>query len=72
MSNTSTNPRPTHRIYSVSKREGDKKALWTDIGAAWPHKDGKGFSLKFSACPYSDAQIVVRVPRARANAGGAQ
>src|SRR5271168_5208446 len=37
---------PTHRIYSVS-RNGEKKATWQEIGAAWPHKDGKGFNLQF-------------------------
>lgn len=35
-----TNARPTHRIYSVSPN-GEKKANWTEIGSAWPHKDGK-------------------------------
>lgn len=72
MSNDTTKTRPTHRIYSVTKRDGDKKPFWTEIGAAWPHKDGKGFNLKFSACPYGEAQVVIRVPRARADAGGAQ
>lgn len=72
MSNTSTKTRPSHRIYSVSKKEGDAKSFWTEIGAAWPHKDGKGFSLKFEACPYGNSEIVIRVPRVRAEAGAAQ
>jgi hypothetical protein len=33
---------PTHIVYQVLDREGDKSAIWTRIGAAWPHNDGKG------------------------------
>jgi hypothetical protein len=70
MSNDSnTKARPTHRIYSVTKN-GDSKANWQEIGAAWPHKDGKGFSLKFTARPLDGAEIVLRT--ATAKKGGAQ
>ena len=64
MSNTATKTRPTHRIYSVSKTNGDAKPFWLEIGAAWPHKDGKGFNLKFTARPLDDAEIVLREPKA--------
>ena len=60
---------PTHRIYSVTKN-GDSKANWTEVGAAWQHKDGKGFSLTFTARPLDGAQIVLREPKAVK--GGAQ
>lgn len=50
--------RPTHRIYSVSK-DGEK-ARWTELGAAWPHKDGKGFQLKFNASPFGECEVVLR------------
>jgi len=64
MSNdTRTKTRPTHRIYSVTKN-GDSKANWQEIGAAWPHKDGKGFNLTFTARPLDRAQIVLREPKA--------
>jgi hypothetical protein len=33
---------PTHIVYQVLDCEGDKSAIWTRIGAAWPHNDGKG------------------------------
>ena len=70
MSNDSnTKARPTHRIFSVTKN-GDSKANWQEIGAAWPHKDGKGFNLKFTARPLDGAQIVLRAPKAQK--GGAQ
>ena len=59
MSNEQTKARPTHRIYAVSK-DGEK-TRWTELGAAWPHKDGKGFHLKYTACPLGDCDIVLRV-----------
>ncbi|MEA3015194.1 MAG: hypothetical protein QOD42_3739 [Sphingomonadales bacterium] len=49
--------RPTHRLYQVT---GDgKSAFWREIGAAWPNKDGAGFSLSYSAIPLS-GRIVMR------------
>ena len=60
MSNdTITRTRPTHRIYSVTKN-GDSKANWQEIGAAWPHKDGNGFNLEFYAKPLDGASVVLR------------
>jgi hypothetical protein len=59
MSKQTTKARPTHRIYSVSKN-GDAKPFWTELGAAWPHKDGKGFQLKFKACPFGECEVVLR------------
>ena len=67
MSNDNTNARPTHRIYSVIKERG-RKANWQQIGAAWPHKDGKGFNLKFTARPLDGAEIVLRVATAKKEA----
>ncbi len=32
----------------------DDKAFWNRIGAAWPHKDGKGFAVIL------DGDIVIR------------
>ena len=70
MSNDSnTKTRPTHRIYSVTKND-DSKANWQEIGAAWSHKDGKGFNLQFAARPLDGAEIVLREPKAAK--GGAQ
>jgi len=51
---------PSHRIYGVSSN-GGKKAAWHEIGAVWPHKDGKGFNLQFAARPLEGAAIVLRV-----------
>ena len=65
MSNASeTKVLPAYRIYSVS-RNGDKKAVWQEIGAAWTHKDGQGLSLQFKALPLANAQVVLREPKAK-------
>ena len=35
--------------------------IWLEIGAAWPHRDGKGYSMKLDAIPRSpDAHLVIR------------
>ena len=60
---TKTNSnRPTHRVYAVIiKKEGAAKGAWLEVGAAWPHRDGKGYNLKLDAIPRSpDTQLVIR------------
>ena len=39
--------KPTHTAYVVTdaKEGSDKKAIWREVGAVWPHKNGKGFDL---------------------------
>jgi hypothetical protein len=49
---------PTHRAYSVIKRE-DQDDYWLNLGLAFPHKDGKGFNIILQAIPF-DAKIVIR------------
>jgi len=39
--------------------EEEKSARWTDIGVAWPTRDGKGFSLNLNALPLN-GRIVMR------------
>ena len=56
--------RPSHYAYNVkdvpSDSETDQaKGIWTKIGAAWPHKDGKGFTAELDCIPRS-GRIVVR------------
>jgi len=48
---------PTHYAYQV--KEGKEKSYWTRIGAAWAHKDGKGFSLQLDAVPL-DGKVQLR------------
>jgi hypothetical protein len=39
--------KPTHIAYIVTdpKEGSDKKAVWREVGAIWPHKNGNGFDL---------------------------
>lgn len=61
-SNQTARAKPTHRLYVVTG-EG-KKASWKEIAVAWPHRDGKGFSISCDALPLS-GQIVMRAVRER-------
>jgi len=49
---------PTHRVYSVSRREGQDD-FWLNLGLAFAHKDGKGFNLMLQAFPL-DGKLVCR------------
>jgi hypothetical protein len=70
-SNTKTGQKPTHALFAV-KNGAEAKAFWTKIGAAWPHKDGKGFSLKFAFYPAEGQAIQLRVIKAKTEKGGGQ
>jgi hypothetical protein len=50
---------PTHRAYTVIKRQG-KDDYWSNIGLVFPHKDDKGFNVILQALPL-DGKIVMRV-----------
>ncbi|MEJ0044262.1 MAG: hypothetical protein WDM81_19495 [Rhizomicrobium sp.] len=52
---------PAYRIFSVTK-EGDKKPVWFELGAAFLHSDKKGLSLQFRANALPGADIVLREP----------
>jgi hypothetical protein len=56
---TSTGNAPTFIAYQVRDRDGSK-GFFTRIGAAWPHKDGKGFNIQIDAVPL-DGRITLRV-----------
>jgi len=66
MTNTKTNQTtskaPSHVAYQVREREGGK-GFWTRIGSAWPHADGKGFSIQIDAVPL-DGRITLRIAEA--------
>ena len=49
---------PTHRVYTVIRREGQDD-YWLNIGVAFPHKDGSGFNIVLQALPL-DGKIVCR------------
>lgn len=50
---------PSHIAYHVRDREG-KKGIWTRIGSAWAHADGKGFNLQLEVVPL-DGRVSLRV-----------
>ncbi len=49
--------KPTHTAFDVSGGEDTK--YWHKVGAAWPHKDGKGFNITLFATPVS-GKITIR------------
>jgi hypothetical protein len=49
-----TGDQPRYRAYAVEDVKGSAKAAWTEIGAAWPHKDGKGLSVRLRALPVNN------------------
>jgi len=52
---------PSHNVYVVEDRGEGDDPFWLKIGAAWAHKDGKGFNVNLSALPL-DNRLVLRVP----------
>jgi hypothetical protein len=56
--------RPSHEVFAV-EAGGNEKSYWTKIGAAWPHEDGKGFSLRLALLPISGQAIHLRVLEAK-------
>ncbi len=62
-SSTSTTETP-ERMDAFTVREfeagGEKRRDWTRIGVAFPHKDGKGYSLILQALPV-DGKVELRI-----------
>lgn len=58
---------PALIAYHVPERES---ASWTRIGAAWDHKDGKGFTLQLDLVPASGGRIVLRAFEAKEDKEG--
>jgi hypothetical protein len=56
---TASSKTPSHIAYQVRDREGGK-GFFTRIGAAWQHKDGKGFNVQLECVPL-DGRISLRV-----------
>jgi hypothetical protein len=55
--------KPTARYTACTRWPRRPKATrppWTEIGTAWPYKDGKGFSLKLEFMPIGEADLVIR------------
>lgn len=57
-----TNPEsklPEFHAWHVTNKGDD--SFWTKVGAAWPHRDGKGLSLQLDVMPMN-GRIVLRQP----------
>jgi hypothetical protein len=55
--------KPTLIAYTVKERGEGQKAIWTRIGAAWPHGSGTGFTVQLDVLPL-DGRIVLTEPKA--------
>jgi hypothetical protein len=57
--------KPSHRAHVVSKpKEGsDQKGFWTEVGAVFPHKNGKGFDLVIPEGISVSGRIVCTEPK---------
>ena len=56
--NQATNA-PDYLAWHVTQR--GEKSYWNKVGAAWVHKDGKGYTLQLDTCPIN-GRIVLRLP----------
>jgi len=55
--------KPILYAYAVKDRGRKQKAIWTRIGAAWPHEKGNGFTIELDAFPV-DGRLVLTEPKA--------
>jgi hypothetical protein len=65
-------PAPTYlNVFTVEEYENNGKTQkkWTRIGAAFPHKEGLGFSIELKAFPV-DGRLVVLPPDTDDNRNG--
>lgn len=57
-----SNNKPTLIAHTVKNRGRGQKAIWTRIGAAWPHSTGIGLSIELEAFPV-DGRLVLVPPK---------
>ena len=57
-----THAKPSHRVYVTEDITEGKavKTYWTKVGAAWPHKDGKGLTITISPGISVSGRVVLR------------
>ncbi len=51
--------KPTFNVFTVEDRGEGNDPFWLKIGAAFEHKDGKGYNLTLQALP-TDGRLVLR------------
>ena len=57
--NTPAQNAPQYLAWHVTEK--GQKSYCNKVGAAWPHKDGKGYTLQLETCPIN-GRIVLRLP----------
>lgn len=57
--NTQAQNAPDYLAWHVTQK--GEKTFWNRVGAAWAHKDGKGYTLQLETCPIN-GRIVLRAP----------
>jgi hypothetical protein len=50
---------PDYLAWHVTQK--GEKSFWNKVGAAWKHKDGRGYTLQLETCPIN-GRIVLRLP----------
>ncbi len=62
-----TSNQPSHLVYHVEERESDEPNNWKQIGAMWPHKDGKGWNMQLQFLPIgTTGKLTIRVNEPKA------
>jgi len=64
----SSSNQPTHHVFAVRDTGGDKP-FWDKVGAAWEHKDKKGFTQKLDILGL-DVELVVRANQPKPSRNG--
>src|SRR5205823_14441559 len=59
----------SHVKDTTAGENGEKRGVWTKVGATWPNKDGKGFNVVLDVIPL-DGRLILREPLERENASG--
>lgn len=61
---TTPTKKPTHFVYTVREGKEADQRYWTKVGAAFAHRDRKGFSILLDALPLN-GRLTVRAPHAQ-------
>lgn len=57
--------KPTHIAYYTRPGKDGERDFWNACGAAWAHKDGKGFRLRLDAMPVGGViELRINEPKA--------
>ncbi|MEO0486255.1 MAG: hypothetical protein AAF092_10125 [Pseudomonadota bacterium] len=66
---TAASRKPFMLGYTVRPIADGRKSIWTKIGAAWEHRDGKGFEVRMEAMPLDGRLVLRTLPEDHEEAG---